>query len=205
MHASIASAQRIQPRRSRRASADRSARYESVAVKRNIEYIRPYTPWKSSIQLGATSAVATSATARSARRATRATRSAGRSRSRRAADTTRRPIRPPPVCATTHAKRKWSGAPPRSPSTVRTRSCTEPRPVKSASVSSSCGGHALSRMKRKAATPAVSAATPRRHASSLRSNVAASKRGCGVVVAVVASFILGLSGQEATRCGASLL
>ena len=41
MQTSIASAQSSQPRRVRRSSARSSAMYESVAVKRKIEYIRP--------------------------------------------------------------------------------------------------------------------------------------------------------------------
>ena len=68
--------------------------------------------------------------ARSAARSpprTPATRSAGRSARRRGG---RR----------AHAKTKWSGAPPRSAMTVRRTSPSEPRPTKSASASSSCGG-----------------------------------------------------------------
>ena len=119
-------------------------------------------PWKRSIQLGTTIAVATSATARSVRRAT-STAISGTLATAKSVETSRSSTSPPPVCVITHAKRKWSGAPPRSPSTVRISSPTEPRPAKSASVSSSCGGQTVKRAKRNAATTAVSAPTPMRH------------------------------------------
>ena len=119
-------------------------------------------PWKSSIQLGTTIAVATSATARSASRATSSAIS-GTLATANSVETSRSSTSPPPVCVITHAKRKWSGAPPRSPSTVRISSPTEPRLAKRASVSSSCGGQTVSRAKKNAAATAVSAPTPTRN------------------------------------------
>ena len=57
-----------------------------------------------------------------------------------------------------HASRKWSGAPPRSRVTCSTTPGSESRPTNSASVSSSCGGQAMSWWRRKA--PAASATPP---------------------------------------------
>ena len=76
------------------------------------------------------------------------------------AEKSRSPTRPPPRCATSHAKRKWSGAPPRSVCTVLNSPPSDLRPTKSASVSSSCGGQAVSRASRKTATADVQPVTP---------------------------------------------
>ena len=75
---------------------------------------------------------------------------------------------PPPKCTTSHATRKWSGAPPRSPCTVRKRSGSDSRPTKSARVSSSWGGHAVRRAMKKPATASAHAATPRANQRSAR-------------------------------------
>src|SRR6266545_2203341 len=152
-------------------------------------------PWKRSIQLGTTIAVATSATTRSVRRETR-TAINGTLAIAKNDETSRNSTRPPPVCAIIQAKRKWSGAPPRSPSTVRMSSPTEPRLAKSASVSSSCGGHTVSRAKKNAAASAVSPATPMRHNVSGDAESATERARSAVVVAAL--FTLGLSRHAAS-------
>ena len=76
------------------------------------------------------------------------------------AEKSRRPTMPPPRCATIHANKKWSGAPPLSVCTVLNSPPSDLRPTKSASVSSSCGGQAVSRASRKTATAVVHPVTP---------------------------------------------
>src|SRR3954447_2688100 len=61
--------QSVHARRPPRSVARSSARYESALVSRNRLYIRAYTPWNRSVQLAATSGVATVAGTRPARRA----------------------------------------------------------------------------------------------------------------------------------------
>ena len=98
---------------------------------------------------------------RAARRAARrgAPRAAG-SRARTTAEAIRRPPSPNPRCATAQATRKWSGAPPRSRVTCSTTPGSESRPTKSASVSSSWGGQAISWWRRNAAGASVTPPTP---------------------------------------------
>ena len=68
-------------------------------------------------QLADASAVATSATCRPARRAESAA-STGTLATAKSAEARRRAVAPPPRWTTSHATRKWSGAPPRSVCTV---------------------------------------------------------------------------------------
>src|SRR4029079_4411401 len=153
---STQSAQRPLPPRS---SAFSRASVQARAQKRNRLYMRPYTPWNRKSQLDAKSAVATSPTAGPARRRPSSATS-GRLASANAAEAKRRPPSPNPRCATAHATRKCSGAPPRSRVTCSTTPGSESRPTKSASVSSSCGGHAISWCSRNAAAAPVTPATP---------------------------------------------
>src|SRR6266536_4618830 len=147
-------------------------------------------PWKSSTQLAAASAVAASAGPRPASRRPRSA-IAGRLATANTAERKRIVSRPPPACATPQARRKWSGAPPRLPSTMSKRSPSGWRPTKSGSASSSCGGQPESWTRRKAAVPAVSAVTPAANsrASSSRGAARAKMRGRGstAVSAMVAS------------------
>src|SRR5262245_10059531 len=107
----------------------------------------------------------------------------------KSADTARSAPRPPPVCATIHAKTKCNGAPPRWLRTVPSMPSSESRPTKSASVSSSCGGQAVSRKARNAVTAAVHAATTgtnRRSADVSRTAVAAPS--CATAPATTAAY-----------------
>ena len=87
---------------------------------------------------------------------------------------------PPPEWATIQASTKWRGAPPRWPRTVWRRRPSDSRPTNSASVSSSCGGHAVSWTRRKARTPAVHAPTPMTNA---RSRTRSRRRKVGLATA----------------------
>ena len=92
----------------------------------------------------------------------------------KAAERSRRPPSPKPRWATAQARRKWSGAPPRSRVTCSTTPGSVSRPMKSASVSSSCGGHAISWWRRNAVaattTPAIPSVGPARRASQDRAD-----------------------------------
>jgi hypothetical protein len=70
--------------------------------------------------------------------------------------------------------------------------------VKSASVSSSCGGQTVSRAKRNAATAAVSAPTPTRQSVSDEAAMANGRPRAAVVGAAL--FTVGLSGNDQARC-----
>ena len=197
MHARIASPQRIQPRRSRRSSA---LEQREVRQRRREQEDRVHAP---------VDAVEEEHPARhDDRRRDERDRPVGEARDEHAisgtlaiaksAETRRNSTSPPPVCVITHAKRKWSGAPPRSPSTVRISSPNEPRLAKSASVSSSCGGQTVSRAKKNAAAIAVSPPTPARH--SVSGEAASARERARSAVVVAALLTSGLSGTGQARC-----
>ena len=148
-----------------RSSASSRPRYESALVSRKSAYIRPKTAWKSTTQLVATIAVATSAIVRPARREQSAA-TTGSARIAHADESARSAMCPPPRWTTTHASMKWSGAPPRSPSTVASAWPSECRPTKSASVSSSCGGQASIFSAQKTQSQSIASPTPIRNGSS---------------------------------------
>ena len=72
---------------------------------------------------------------------------------------------------------------------------TEPRLVKSASVSSSCGGQTVSRAKKNAAAIAVSPATPTRHNVSGEVESANGRARSAVVGAALLTSRLSGNGQ----------
>src|SRR4051794_26481956 len=110
--ATTATPQSVHARPPPRSVARSSARYESALVSRKRLYIRAYTPWKSSVQLAATSGVATVAGTRPAMRVQNAA-TTGTEATAKRAEQARSAVSPPPRWTTIQARRKWSGAPPR--------------------------------------------------------------------------------------------
>ena len=116
-------------------------------------------PWKSKTQLPEASSAATTPALLPARRAPSSAIN-GTLATANTSDTARNAVNPPPRWTTSQARAKCSGAPPRSVTTVRRTWLSEPRPTKSASASSSWGGHSRRNQPSTAARAAVTAAVP---------------------------------------------